>query len=374
MNPERPSPENFLELIHRQRRGRLKLYLGSSAGVGKTYAMLVEGNRLREQGVDVVIGYVEPHDRPETIAQIGKLEIVPPLTVTHSGITLKELDLDAVLRRKPFIVLVDELAHTNAPGLRHAKRYEDVEALREAGIHVISTLNIQHLESLYGVVEESTGVRVQERIPDNIVATADQIMNIDLEAEDLIARLQDGKIYPRQVVDSALQNFFTTRNLTQLREITLNEIAQFLDRRQRQRDANGEKVKVLGKVMVALSSRGPDPAILLRTTSRLAANLNASWYAVYVRTKRESGSRLDSETHRILSQTLDLAQKMGGSIVLLENRNVLQALGAFARNNAVTHLVLGRPNRHPGLQWLRPSLVEALIRDLPDVSIVVSRR
>jgi two-component system, OmpR family, sensor histidine kinase KdpD len=361
-----------LELIHQQERGRLKLYLGSSAGVGKTFAMLVEGNRLKEQGVDVVIGYVEPHARPETIAQIGSLEMVPPLTTTHAGITLKELDLAAVLQRKPYIVLIDELAHTNAPGLQHAKRYEDVETLRHAGIHVISTLNIQHLESLYEVVEKSTGVKVQERIPDNVVATADQIVNIDIEAEDLIARLAAGKIYPSQVVETALQNFFTIKNLTQLREITLNEIAQFLDRRQRVSGTSTGQINVLGKVMVALSSRGPDPAGLLRTTSRLAANLNAPWYAVYVRTKKEAGKRLDSETHRILAQTLDIAQKMGGSIILLENKNVAQALCDFAKENSITHLIIGRSLKQHWFRW-KPGLVDILQRQLPDVAIVLNR-
>ncbi|MBV9392119.1 MAG: histidine kinase, partial [Verrucomicrobia bacterium] len=181
----RGGPDDFLSIIRRQQLGKLKIYLGACPGVGKTYQMLIEGNRLRKQGVDVVIGYVEPHERPETTAQIGELEIVPPLVTKYHGITLKEMDLDAVLGRKPTIALVDELAHTNAPQSRNRKRYEDVQDLLRAGINVIATVNIQHFESLYNIIEQATGVKVKERVPDEIVAQADQIVNIDLPAEDL---------------------------------------------------------------------------------------------------------------------------------------------------------------------------------------------
>src|SRR5258707_10705598 len=194
-NPNlKTSPDDFLTIIRRQQLGKLKIYLGPCPGVGKTYQMLVEGNRLRRQGVDVVIGYVEPHDRSETTAQIGELEIVPPLVAKYHGINLKEMDLDAVLARKPTVALVDELAHTNAPQSRNRKRYEDVEDLLREGISVITTVNIQHFESLYNVVEDATGVRVKERVPDEIIAQADQVVNIDLPAEDLQERLQAGEI------------------------------------------------------------------------------------------------------------------------------------------------------------------------------------
>src|SRR5271156_2567064 len=232
--PERPSADDFLDIIRRQQLGKLKIYMGACPGVGKTFQMLTEGNRLKARGLDVVIGYVEPHARPDTTAQIRELEIVPPREVQYHGITLKEMDIDAVLARKPTIALVDELAHTNAPGLKNRKRYEDVEDLLRAGINVISTVNIQHLESLYNIVEQITGVRVKERVPDEIIATADQVVNIDLPAEDLQERLHAGKIYPKERVDAALTNFFTEKNLTRLREMTLSETANFLDRRNRQ--------------------------------------------------------------------------------------------------------------------------------------------
>ena len=205
----RPSAEDFLSIIRRQQLGKLKVYLGACAGVGKTYAMLNEGHRLKQRGVDVVIGYVEPHERPDTIAQIGDLEIVPPRVTTYHGITLREMDVGAVISRKPTVALVDELAHTNAPDSPNRKRYEDVQDLLRAGINVITTVNIQHFESLYNLVEETTGVRVKERVPDEIVAQADQIVNIDLPAEDLLERLQAGKIYPAERIQAALGNFFT---------------------------------------------------------------------------------------------------------------------------------------------------------------------
>jgi two-component system, OmpR family, sensor histidine kinase KdpD len=223
-NPNlKPTPDDFLVIIRRQQLGKLKIYLGPCPGVGKTYQMLIEGNRLRQQGVDVVIGYVEPHDRPETSAQIGELEIAPPLVAKYHGITLKEMELDAVLARKPTVALVDELAHTNAPQSRNRKRYEDVQDLLRAGINVIATVNIQHFESLYNIVEDVTGVRVKERVPDEIITQADQVVNIDLPAEDLLERLQAGKIYPTERVEAALANFFTAKNLSRLREMTLSE-------------------------------------------------------------------------------------------------------------------------------------------------------
>ena len=224
------NPERFLELIRRQQRGKLKIYLGFAAGVGKTFEMLQEGNRLRKQGVDVVIGYVETHGREETIAQIGGLEQVPRRKIEYRGILLEEMDLDAVLARRPTIALVDELAHTNAPGSRNPKRYLDVEELLRAGISVITTLNIQHLESLHDIVERATGVRVKERLPDYVVTMADQIVNVDLSAEDLRERLQAGKIYPSERIQTAMDNFFAPEKLTQLRELAMEEIAFRLDR------------------------------------------------------------------------------------------------------------------------------------------------
>jgi two-component system sensor histidine kinase KdpD len=369
---DRQSPEDFLHLIQRQARGKLKVYLGSSAGVGKTYSMLVEGNRLRNRGVDVVIGYVEPHERPETTAQIDKLEIVPPRVALYHGMEIREMDLDAVLKRKPTVVLVDEFAHTNAPGSKNQKRYEDVLDLLEAGISVITTLNVQHLESLYNVIETATGTRVKERIPDSIVAQADQIINIDLPAEDLIDRLKAGKIYAPDRVEGAMKNFFTESNLTRLREITFSEVANFLDRRQRMLLPDHNKPSSMSKVMVAVSSSGPHPETLLRKTARLASQLNAQWYVVYVRTNQEAPDKIAAETHRRLTDTLEIAQKMGGTVLILKSNDIVTALTSFARDYGITQVVMGKSKPRRGWRRFSPSLVDRLSLNLPGIDIILS--
>jgi two-component system, OmpR family, sensor histidine kinase KdpD len=366
------APDDFLTIILRQQLGKLKIYLGPAPGVGKTYQMLIEGNRLRRQGVDVVIGYVEPHDRPETTAQIGDLEIVPPKIAKYHGIALKEMDLDAVLARKPTVALVDELAHTNAPQSRNRKRYEDVQDLLRAGINVITTVNIQHFESLYNIVEETTGVKVKERVPDEIVAQADQIVNIDLPAEDLLERLEAGKIYPKERIETALANFFKSKNLTRLREMTFSETANILDRRSREGAESGSNVGGLGQVMVAISSSGPDPGRLLRKTARLAAQLNAQWYAVYVRTPQESAIKIDAAVQRQIADTLEAAQKMGGLVISLKHEEVAEALISFAKEYGITHIVLGRPGKKPFFHLFGKRLHDRLIRELTDVDIVIA--
>jgi len=368
----RPSPDDFLSIIRRQQLGKLKIYLGPCPGVGKTFVMLQEGNRLMRNGVDVVIGYVEPHDRPETTVQIGDLEIIPSRVTKYHGIELREMDVDAIIARKPTVVLVDELAHTNAPGSKNAKRYEDVNELLRAGISVIATVNIQHFESLYNIVEESTGVRVKERVPDEIISQADQIVNIDLPAEDLQERLNAGKIYPKERVEAALANFFTSKNLTRLREMTLSETANFLDRQQRSNSEQEKQTSALGQVMVAISSLGPDPGRLLRKTARLAAMLNAQWYAVNVRTAKESAVRIDATTQRLLSETLETAQKMGGLVIVLKNEEVGPALVAFAREYGITHIVLGKPHHKKAWQFWKQTLHEQIIQELPDVDMILA--
>ena len=375
MNVEEPrrSAEDFLSLIKRQSQGKLKIYLGAAPGVGKTFQMLIEGNRLRRRGVDVVIGYVEPHDRPDTTAQIAELEVIPPVVTQYKGLELKEMDTTAIIRRAPTVALVDELAHSNAPGSKNRKRYEDVEELMAAGINVIGTLNIQHLESLYNVVELATGVRVKERIPDEFLKRADQIVNVDLPAEDLIERLEAGKIYPKERIRHATANFFTPGNLTRLREMALSESAIFLDRQQRVEASAPEKSAPVGlaQVMVALSSGGPDPGAILRKTARLAANLNAPWFAVYVRTPAESPQAITAEAQRVIDETLETAQRMGGVVIVLKNEKVAPALIEFAREYGITHLVIGRPGSRGLLGRLRTTLHDELMRNLRSVDLVV---
>jgi two-component system, OmpR family, sensor histidine kinase KdpD len=273
--------ESFLQIIRRAERGRLKIYLGYSPGVGKTYQMLQEAHRLTIDGANLVVGFAETHGRPETAKLLEDLEIIPRRKVEYHGVIMEEMDLDAILQRKPQIVLVDELAHTNLPGSKNTKRYQDVQDLLAAGIHVISTLNLQHLESLYNTVEKLIGVKVTERLPDSVLAEADQVVNVDLTPEDLQQRLKAGKVYQQNRVATALDNFFTAANLEQLRELTLREVASQIDIKRRE-TLQQERHQSPDQVMVCLSSRGPNSGTLLRFASRLAGRLNRNWYAVYV--------------------------------------------------------------------------------------------
>ncbi len=257
------------------------------------------------------IGFVETHGRAETAAQIGDLEQVPRRRIEYRGIVLEEMDLDAVIARRPTVVLVDELAHTNAPGSRNGKRYQDVEELIREGINVITTMNIQHLESLYDMVERFAGVKVKERVPDYVLAEADQIVNVDLSAEDLQERLRTGKVYPAERAEQALSNFFTDPNLSQLRELALEEIARALDRRRQQRGGNAPGIGS-ERVLVCLSSRSPNTHLLLRKAARMASRFNAPWYAVYFKTPAERLEKIDASTQRRVTAALELAQQLGG--------------------------------------------------------------
>jgi two-component system sensor histidine kinase KdpD len=367
----RPSPEQFLNLIRRQERGRLKVYLGSSAGVGKTYAMLREGHRLKQQGVDVAIGLVETHGRVETAEQVGDLEVIPPRTIEYRGVTLREMDLDAILARRPTVCLVDELAHTNAPGSRHPKRYQDVEDLLRAGIHVITTVNIQHLESLYDEVERATGVKVKERLPDAVLAEADQIVNIDVSAEDLLERLKAGKVYPPDRAERALGHFFTKPNLTRLREITLSEMAHLIDRRGRRAEADQAPASVAERVMVGLSSRGPDAPALLRKASRLADRLNAPWYAVYIQTPAEDLTRVDAATQRVLANNMQLAQQLGGIPMTFRGKDVACTIAAFAREYGIKAIVMGKTRQPWYRRLLGGSILDKVLQETEGVDVVV---
>jgi two-component system sensor histidine kinase KdpD len=365
----RPSPEHFLSLIRQQQRGRLKVYLGFAAGVGKTYEMLQEGQRLKRQGVDVVIGIVETHGRAETAAMIGDLEQVPRRRIEYRGVVLEEMDLDALLARHPTVALVDELAHTNAPGSRHAKRYQDVEDLLAAGINVVSTLNIQHLESLYDLVEKSTGVKVKERVPDYVLGMADQLVNVDLSAEDLRERLVAGKVYPETRVRQALDNFFTPANLTRLRELALGEIAHLLDRRRQ--ETEGKESAGSERVMVCLSSRSPNSEALLRKAARLADRLHAPWYAVYIQTPGESLERVDAATQRQVGNTLALAHQLGGVPMTFKGGDVVGTIAAFTKEYGITHILMGRTQRPWYRLWFGQSVLDRLLREVPGTDVIV---
>lgn len=361
-----------MRMIRRSRRGRLKIYLGYGAGVGKTYQMLQEGHRLMGEGIDVVIGFVETHGRADTAKLIEGLEVIPRKRQEYRGHILEEMDFEAVLARKPEVALIDELAHTNVPGSRNPKRYLDVQDILAAGIHVITTLNVQHLESLYDTVEKAVHVKVRERLPDTVIAEADEIVNVDLTTEDLQERLREGKIYPSERVETALANFFKTSNLEKLRELTLRELASQIDLRIRER-SDDENDVTPDQVMVCLSSRGPNSEMLLRYASRLAGRLNRNWYAVYVQTPSEEPTIIDAHTQRILSNTLTLAKQLGAMVFTYKGEDVADTILRFAQEYRVGHIVLGSPGKIPLWKRLlgKKGVVERLIKNSKGITVVV---
>jgi len=351
MSPDRRSPQDFLNLLERSKRGRLKLYLGFAAGVGKTFRMLREAHDLRRREVDIVLGYIETHGRADTAALIAGLEVVPRKTLNYMGVDIEEMDLDAILARKPAVAVVDEAAHTNAPMCRHPKRYQDILELLDAGINVICAFNIQHLESLNDLVKNATGVAVRETIPDTFLKEADQIVNLDLAVEDLIERLRQGKIYAKDKIPQALENFFREGNLSTLRELSLREVAENLERSSRER-ASGDgqspraRAQAGGRIMVCIASASPKAGILLRRGSRMAGRLNTHWFVVYVETPRETPALIDAATQRRLLDNIEKARELGAEVVMLKSTDPARAILDFAKSHAIGHIILGR-SRQP---------------------------
>jgi two-component system sensor histidine kinase KdpD len=363
--------DDFLRMIRRSQRGRLKVYLGYAAGVGKTYLMLQEAHRLQQEGVDVVVGLVETHGRAETAKLIEGLEVIPRFLQQHRGIIVEEMDVNAILRRKPQVAMVDELAHSNVPGSKNAKRYEDVQDLLAAGIHVVTTMNVQHLESLYDVVEKTVRVKVRERLPDSILAEADQIVNVDLTPEDLQERLREGKVYPAERISTAFDNFFKTPNLENLRELTLREMAAQIDLRRHETLPEDGSI-VPDQIMVCLSSQGPNSEMLLRYASRLAGKLNRNWYAVYVQTPSEDAVVIDSRTQRLLSGVLTLAKELGAMVFTYKGEDIAGTILRFAREYQVGHIVTGSPARISFWKRImgKKSIPELLMEQARGVTIV----
>jgi two-component system, OmpR family, sensor histidine kinase KdpD len=372
MNNVENKADTFLRMIRRSQRGHLKVYLGYAAGVGKTYQMLLEGRRLREEGIDVVVGVVETHGRIETERILKGLEVISRRRQEYRGITVEEMDVEAILSRKPQVALVDELAHTNVPGSRNDKRYQDVQDILAAGVHVITTLNIQHLETLYDTVEKAVGVKVRERLPDKVIAEADQIVNVDVSTEDLRERLKEGKVYTPERIEIALDHFFKSANLERLRELTLRELASQIDLRRRE-TLEGEESVSPDQVMVCLSSRGPNSDRLLRYTSRLAGKLNRNWYAVYVQTPAEEPTVIDTHTQQIISSTLTLAKQLGAIVFTYKGEDVVRTLLQFAKEYRVGHVVIGSPRPRSVWERLRGKrgIVDRLIHEAKGVTVTV---
>jgi len=355
----RPDPDELLRLTRADAggRGRLKVYLGMAAGVGKTVRMLDDARGMRGAGVDIVAGLVETHGRAETAARIADLEVIPRRKVAYRDVTLEEMDVDAVLRRRPDIVVVDELPHTNAPGSKNEKRWQDVEEILDAGISVLTACNVQHLEGVQDVVRSATGIDIRERVPDRIVREADSVVLVDLPVAELQERLRQGKIYPPEQAARALENFFRTELLVRLRELALLQTATFSGR--------GAPVVVQGSAEVRLAVAVPfEPEIakpLVLKASRLAGRMNTRWYAVYVRQRRTHPENISAEQHRKLSENVQLAISLGATVITRESEDVAGALLDFVQSEGITVLVVGRPTRHGLVSRVAPSTVHKLL-------------
>ncbi|NNM88162.1 MAG: sensor histidine kinase KdpD [Phycisphaerae bacterium] len=379
MADERPNPDALLAKIkaeaRQHARGKLKVFFGAAPGVGKTYTMLEEARRQAEQGRDVVIGYAEPHIRPDTEMLLLGLEILPYKIVEYKGTELKEFDLDAALARKPFIICIDELAHSNAPGLRHAKRYQDVQELLDAGIDVFTTLNVQHLESVNDVVERTSGIKVRETLPDWVLEQAEEVQLIDISPEKLLERIAEGKIYRQHSVDYLTRQFFNRGNLSALRELSLRRMTDRVDAQMedfRRHNASDEVWPASDRIMVCV---GPSPfsARLVRAARRMATAFKAEWIAVFV--DQPGADKLSTAARQRVFETLRLAEQLGGEQTTLAQDRPAQAILAFARSRNVTRIIVGTPLRqqHRWRAWLKRSLVDELIRHAGPVDIYVIR-
>jgi two-component system sensor histidine kinase KdpD len=367
-----PTADALLARITEKDRARLRIYIGAAPGVGKTYEMLREAHALRARGVDVVIGYVETYGRRDTEAQLRDLEIVPRRKVEHRGVSLEEMDVDAILHRRPQVCIVDELAHTNVPGSRHVKRYQDVLEILEAGIHVMTAVNIQHLETLNDAVARATGVRVRETIPATCLDRADEVINVDVTVEELRSRLREGKVYRPEKVEQALSNFFRKGNLSTLRELALRAVADDVGvKAATYRAREGlEPALIPERVMVCMSSNALAPRVL-RTGARIAGRLGGRWYAVYVETPSERGDRMIARDAEALQGNIKLAEALGATVVRVKADRPADGLIAFAQREGVTHVIFGQSARARWELLWRGSTIDKFLSAVPDAAVQV---
>jgi two-component system sensor histidine kinase KdpD len=371
----RPDPQELLNRLQEeeaeQARGKLKIFFGAAAGVGKTYEMLLAARKLKLDGVDVVAGYVVTHGRKETEALVEGLEMLPPKEVLYKGTTIEEFDLDAALRRKPTVMLVDELAHSNAEGMRHEKRWQDVEELLEAGISVYTAMNVQHLESANDVVAQITGIAVRETVPDSFFDKAYEVVLVDVTPDELIQRLNEGKVYIAEQSKFALNNFFRKGNLIALRELALRTTAERVDaqmRKYRNAEAIKEVWPVAERILVCI---GPHPLSyrLVRAARRMAAGLHAHWFTVYVETP--SHSNLSEKDRDRVTRTLQLAEQLGAQTATLSGPNVQEELLSYSRRQNVSKIIIGKPAKARWKEKVFGSIVDDLIRRSGNIDVYV---
>ncbi|MDX2239107.1 MAG: universal stress protein [Leptolyngbyaceae cyanobacterium bins.302] len=356
--------------IRSAKRGKHKIFIGMSPGVGKTYRMLEEGHRLRQEGIDVVVGLLETHNRQETAQKAEGLELIPRQQISHAGVTLSEMDTDAVLARQPQLALIDELAHTNVPGSAQEKRYQDVERILEAGIDVYSTVNIQHLESLNDLVARITGVVVRERVPDRLLEEADEVVVVDVTPETLEERLREGKIYAPDKIDRCLQNFFQRRNLIALRELALREVADNIEEEAIEEEANGVKsassyCNIHERVLVCVSTY-PNSVQLLRRGARIAGYMHAPFYCLFV----DDPDRFLTKSESLHIETCErLCEEFDGEFIRVSNQDKANAIVEVARNYRITQIVIGESQHSRWKLMLRGSLTHKLLRSLKNIDI-----
>ncbi|MCY0978210.1 sensor protein KdpD [Chryseobacterium wangxinyae] len=343
MNESKKSAEEFLHLINSAKRGKLKIYIGMSAGVGKTYRMLQEAHVLLQNGIDVKIGYVETHNRKETHSLLEGLPIIPRRKLFYKGKELEELDVSAIIVLRPEIVIIDELAHTNIEGSKNNKRWQDVMEILDAGINVISAVNIQHIESLNEEVKAVTGIEVAERIPDTILSAADEVVNIDLTADELISRLKEGKIYDQTKIQSALNNFFKNENILQLRELALKEVASQVTRKVETEIVTGKVLKK-ERFLACISSNEITAKNVIRKTARLANYYNSQWFLLYVQVPKESADRIALNKQRHLINNFRLATELGAEIIKIQSRNVAMTIMEQCEERKITTVCIGKPH------------------------------
>ncbi len=364
--------ESLLAKLRKGEQAKLRVYIGGAPGVGKTYQMLEDAHGLKRQGADIVIAVVETHGRVDTAAMIGDLERVPLRKIEYRGVVLEEMDLEGVIKRRPAIAIVDELAHTNVPGSKHHKRFEDVLELLDASISVITACNVQHLESLNDAVARTTGVRVRETIPDHVLRRADEVINVDVSVDTLRTRLRQGKIYGVEKIEQSLNNFFRKGNLSALRELSLRQVAEDQAAKAHDyREREGlEQAVIPEKVMVCMASRGSAKK-LLRTGSRIAGRLAGDWYAVYVETPREEPGRIKPVDYAALEENIRFAKDLGAQIVKLKSRHVADALIDFARREGITHVVFGQTSRSRWDVLLHGSIINRFLDEVRDATVQV---
>jgi two-component system sensor histidine kinase KdpD len=343
MAEQEKNVQHFLELIRKSRRGKFKIYIGMSAGVGKTFRMLQEAQTLLRNGVDVKIGYVETHNRKETEDLLEGLPVIPRRTLFYRGKELEEMDVQAVLNLHPEVVIVDELAHTNIEGSKNEKRWQDVMDILDAGVNVISAVNIQHIESLNKEVKAITGVDVAERIPDSVLKQADEVVNIDLTADELVTRLKEGKIYSSDKIEISLKNFFQAERILQLRELALKEVATQLERKIETELPRGAHLQP-ERFLACISSNYEVATKVIRKTARLATYYHSKWFVLYVQTDREAGDKIGLAAQRHLINNFKLATELGAEVVRLKNNNIAKGIMQVAEQKTITTICIGKPH------------------------------